>query len=188
MQRLSPWLISLCLLLFAFAAIRNYHPSLGSPGSFERSLFNRYPWMDEFSFALSYGCGILAVLFNRSGGLLRSIFEWTPLRWLGLITYSLYIWHIPIIGSLRVNVGPAIAHLNHVLAFGLFWVLVLVIIIPFAFVSYTLIEKPGLHLSARLRQQLLARRIAPQGTSSSPGNLQPQEELSAKQKDPIILS
>jgi peptidoglycan/LPS O-acetylase OafA/YrhL len=47
-------------------------------------------------FGLAVGALILAVTSDRDG-LLSRVFSIAPLRWLGLISYGLYLWHWPVI-------------------------------------------------------------------------------------------
>lgn len=44
-------------------------------------------------FGLSYGALVLGVLL--CGPFLRKPFEWTPIRYIGLWSFSLYLWHGP---------------------------------------------------------------------------------------------
>jgi peptidoglycan/LPS O-acetylase OafA/YrhL len=158
LQRLAPWLLTLGVLLYAFASMRNYAQAWHYSWSFAPNVFQAYPWTTEFTFALSYGCAVCAVLFNRPGGLLRRFCEWTPLRWIGLISYSLYIWHEPLLQAIQNNIGPSLMHLNSALAIPLSAVLVFGVAVVFCFFSYRLIELPGMKLSERLRQQMLLKR------------------------------
>ncbi|MGH2478410.1 MAG: acyltransferase family protein, partial [Ktedonobacteraceae bacterium] len=157
-QRLVPWLLSLCGLLFAFAAMCHYVQTWNYTWSFAPGLFQIYPWTTEFTFALSYGCAVLAVLFSQPGGLLRRLFEWAPLRWIGLISYSLYIWHASLLLAIQNTLGPALTRLNQIVAIGLCWILVFSASVIFCFFAYLLIEKPGMQLSGRLRQRMLLQQ------------------------------
>lgn len=154
MQRLSPWFGGLSVLLFVLCAMQSNPVTASYTGPIQR-LFQIASWTMDFSFALSYGCCVMAVLFNRPGGWFRRIFAWTPLRWLGLLTFSLYIWHVPFITIIKGNLGSSLFLMNHVVAFCLCWVLVLGIAIPFSFAMYLMIEKPGMRLSSALRQKML---------------------------------
>lgn len=43
---------------------------------------------------------LLAVLHGP--GWLRAPFAWRPLRWVGAVSFSLYLWHLPVLSGLRV--------------------------------------------------------------------------------------
>ena len=96
-----------------------------------------------FLIGFSYGAIVLGVLW--SGRLIRAPFEIYPLRFIGFISYSLYLWHSPLIGYLE----PVMAGWNtllHVVAIAAFDTLV---IIPFAYLLYVTIERPFLKLRRR---------------------------------------
>ncbi|RPD87773.1 acyltransferase [Luteimonas sp. 100069] len=44
---------------------------------------------------------LLAVLHGPAW--LRAPFAWAPLRWVGAISFSLYLWHLPVLGGLRAS-------------------------------------------------------------------------------------
>jgi peptidoglycan/LPS O-acetylase OafA/YrhL len=101
----------------------------------------------EFSVGSAYSLILLSILWSR--GLLRAIFEWAPLRFVGLVSYSLYLWHLPIMlwvqnTQLR-SAMPANARLLIQLVVGLG------VAIPVAYLSYQLVERPFLKRRNRLR-------------------------------------
>jgi peptidoglycan/LPS O-acetylase OafA/YrhL len=155
--------------------MRDYSMTWVYAWPFAPRLFQIWPWTNECTFALSYGCAVLAVLFSQPRGLLRRFCEWTPLRWIGLISYSLYIWHEPLLRVIQAKLGPALTHLNHVLAIGLCAGFVLSVSVCFCFFAYLLVEKPGMQLSERLRQQMLRQRSKHQAT---PGPVSTPEPVS----------
>jgi peptidoglycan/LPS O-acetylase OafA/YrhL len=173
MQRLVPGFLLLGVLLYAFSAMRDYSMTWVYAWPFAPRLFQIWPWTNECTFALSYGCAVLAVLFSQPRGLLRRFCEWTPLRWIGLISYSLYIWHEPLLRVIQAKLGPALTHLNHVLAIGLCAGFVLSVSVCFCFFAYLLVEKPGMQLSERLRQQMLRQRSKHQATPGPVSTLEP---------------
>ncbi|MEO9028739.1 MAG: acyltransferase [Ktedonobacteraceae bacterium] len=146
--RLSPWLWWIGVILLGFAAWRI--------GLFTFTDFEVYPaWAIEIAFALGFGCCVLAVLFNGSG-VLKRFFEWTPLRCLGLISFSLYLWQRPIIDAIGENVAPTLfKRLSAPMALSLLLVLEYVVIVCVSFILYVLVEKPGIRLSEALRKKTL---------------------------------
>jgi peptidoglycan/LPS O-acetylase OafA/YrhL len=78
------------------------------------------------------------VLPLRSGTLVRAL-DWRPLAALGIASYSLYLWHVPVIVNL-LDAGWAPTGFPGLLAVGL------VVSIAAAAVSYRLIEAPFLRL------------------------------------------
>ncbi len=158
-SRQSRWLWACGMLLF-FLLVMQYVPAF-------ISLFRPYIWLSELGFSLGFGCCILAILFDVAA--LRHFFEWTPLRWIGLISYGLYIWHLPLLNAFQRNIGPSLSNLPSPLAYSLYWVWVAVIVIPFSFAIYHLIEKPGMRLRSRLRRQ--ATEAQPQPDQSERAGL-----------------
>jgi peptidoglycan/LPS O-acetylase OafA/YrhL len=148
-----PWLLIVCMAIFVYAIL----PAYPLPVIHSALQFLTIPWMNEFTFALCYGGLVTAVLFDHPEGWLVHLFSWTQLRWLGLISYSMYIWHRPLLQILAANLGTSLRRLEPVLRVGLFWLIGLTVTITFCFVIFVLIEKPGMRLSERLRQQILSQ-------------------------------
>ncbi|GAA4865988.1 acyltransferase family protein [Saccharopolyspora rosea] len=86
-------------------------------------------------FAHSLAAALLVRLCAHTPGtLVGTVLSWRPLRWLGLISYSLYLWHWPVIVLLR----PLLAGLGEVL-----WtLLVCAVSIGLAALSTYLVENP----------------------------------------------
>jgi peptidoglycan/LPS O-acetylase OafA/YrhL len=89
---------------------------------------------------------LLGIVFGSTG--LRQVFELRPLRFVGLISYSLYIWHMAIFQIVMPNPlgipGPSEQWIQ--------WTLTLFV----GFLSYRFVEKPCLRLSAKLRTTSVA--------------------------------
>ncbi|HEU5370201.1 MAG TPA: acyltransferase [Ktedonobacterales bacterium] len=149
-QRYSRWLWG-CGLLWLLFLVMQYVPAL-------RSLFYPYSWLAELGLSLGFACCILAVLFD--GAAPQRFFEWMPLRWVGLISFSLYIWHLPLLNAFQRNIAPSLTGLPPLLAYSLYWLWVAAVVFPFSFAVYQLIEKPGMRLSNRLRQRMSGTREA----------------------------
>ncbi len=151
MRDVSPTLFGVGLLeLFVMALwhfnIWYYHYVL----HFLDSLLNYYDEYNEICLAVGFGLCVLAILFGHS--LLKRPFEWSPLRWMGLISYSLYMWHVPLLGFFSYDY---IAHLQgwrRMAEYGLFCAWALLVIIPISLLSYVLVEKPFIRLGEKLRR------------------------------------
>ncbi len=50
-------------------------------------------------FGLLWAALLLALL--HGGSSLRRVFAWAPLRWIGLISFSLYLWHMPVLQAMQ---------------------------------------------------------------------------------------
>lgn len=79
---------------------------------------------------VAYGLMLLAVLW--SDGLVRALFQLWPLHFIGLISYSLYLWHWPVIYA-RL---PFVAHLPMAVR--------MVLVFFIAYASFQLVERPFL--------------------------------------------
>ncbi len=156
LYRLSPWLWGIGILLLLWTSMQNYSLSFHYAWPVLPAFFKLPGWLHELEFSLGFGCCILAVLFD--GGALQRFFGWTPLRWIGLISFSLYIWHLPLLIAFFKNIAPSLAGQPRLLVYSLYWVWAAVVVIPFSCGVYLLVEKPGIQLSNRLRSQMAAKR------------------------------
>ena len=93
---------------------------------------------------------------------LRKVFEMPAIRFVGLISYSLYLWHTIVLGAFVPGLGQFSPALRVLIAFGL----LAVSAIPVAYVSYMLAERPFLHLRGKARDQQPA-----EATVAAPANL-----------------
>jgi peptidoglycan/LPS O-acetylase OafA/YrhL len=142
-QSLSPWLWVGGILIVVFDAMWHFKDSyVNTSWPFLTSMMPGYNWLNEMILAIGFGACIAAILYGSRG--LKAIFNWPLLRWVGLISYSLYIWHLPLLLLFQSRVVPLMQglHLNRYAIYILFWLWVLVVIVPFSFLSYLIIEKP----------------------------------------------
>lgn len=104
---------------------------------------------------IGYGALVLGVLLGSRT--IRRPFEAAPVRFIGLISYSLYLWHEPILAAFTPHFATAPLVLRDVgaLAVGVF------VAIPVAYVSYQLVERPFLRRRFRIATQSASSAAIP---------------------------
>ena len=127
-ETVATWAFALATLFWlALTFIPTFHPT---------------PWND-IGFGLTYALALLGILLGSH--FIRQPFEWRPLRFVGLISYSLYIWHLVIMRLVEpqlLRIGPEPRVIVGFLIECLMG-------IPVAYVSYLLFERP--FIAARRR-------------------------------------
>jgi len=163
-RRMAPWLWGAGIVVFVFVAMWRFsrtHPAW----PFFQTMNAQFIWLGEIGFATGFGLCIFAILFGTTA--LKRVFEWRPLRWIGLISFSLYMWHLPLLIFFMANVGNHLSGWNPIAAFSLYWLWAILVIIPFSTLSYLLIEKHGVRLGEKLwhrreqKQQSPGKQPAP---------------------------
>jgi peptidoglycan/LPS O-acetylase OafA/YrhL len=96
---------------------------------------------------VGYGALVLGVLLGPR--IVRWPFEAAPVRFVGLISYSLYLWHEPILEGITpaFTSVPLLIKDLAALAVGVF------VAIPVAYVSYQLVERPFLRRRLQTTQR-----------------------------------
>lgn len=104
------------------------------------------PWLMWHFTLVGAAFGALIVHCATARNLCVRWLSSSPLAFLGLISYSLYLWHFPILGALR--------QLPSVPAAGtaLWWCVVVGSALLIAFISYHFVERPFLPARGRERQ------------------------------------
>ena len=87
--------------------------------------------LDDSLKSIVAGIAMLSVIHARSANPIRACLNWRPVAWLGVLSYSLYLWQQPITFSR--------------LPIAIEWLLLLAVSVG----SYYLVERPFLSLKAR---------------------------------------
>ena len=102
---------------------------------------------------------------DRVNGLAR-VLEWGPIRYVGLISYSVYLWHLPVILFLKEH-GVLLKSGNAAFVGNL--VIVGAVVLVLASITYSLVEKPAMNLRG-----LLPARTIELAPSASDRGFQPE--------------
>jgi len=167
LQKLSPWLWIaglLCLLVMILWDYNQYYPHTWP--LFNNLLLFQYSYLiNELCISLSFGLCVLALLFGSTW--LKRPFEWFPLRWIGMISYSLYMWHLPFLFVFIQWGQPLLRGWSPEQAYSVYWLWVLVIIIPFCFLFFRWVEKPGMKFGERFTRPKANAATPAAGSSRS---------------------
>ena len=159
---------SLALFLFVLAAIvGGFASPLAPPGVGLLSFRARFVLNDVIAWGLVFMLLMPAVFGTRPGGVPDRVLRWRPLATFGVISYGVYLWHVPI-GSWLIH-ESALRHTTQ-WPIVLGWPVRIIVLLALASVagalSYRFVELPFLRLkNARRRREprdagLSARRRA----------------------------
>ncbi len=140
----SYWLWGAGNLWLFYTAIWSVLPG----ASLVAPLIGPHNWMSEIVLALGFGACITALLFGPQT--LRNLLEWRFMRWLGALSYGMYIWHLPMLLLFLALVIPFVQSWPPAIVYSLYLACLLLGIIPFCSLFYRFIELPGMNLGSKL--------------------------------------
>jgi len=169
LHKLSPWVWGTGLLFLLALVLWSYNQRfLNTWLHFSNLLFYTYFYLvNELCLSLAFGLCLFALLFGSTR--LKRLFEWSPLRRVGMISYSLYMWHLPFIFIFILWVQPLLKGWSPEQSYGIYWLWILVVVIPFCALFFILIEQPGMKLGEQFNRRK-ATNAHPVGIPSSPAN------------------
>ncbi|GAC1359769.1 MAG: hypothetical protein PVS3B1_19010 [Ktedonobacteraceae bacterium] len=155
-RQLSPWVFVVGIATIAWANIWHYYvvyvrgTTLHYLDPYQSILAQYKDILNPICFAVGYGLCLFAILHGPAS--LKRPFEWLPLRWVGWMSYSLYIWHDPFVIYFQAYFLPKFQALNWSqgaqYSVYAFWVVITAF--PLAIVFYRWIEMPGIRLGEAL--------------------------------------
>jgi len=147
LARYSSYFWGTGIFMLFFMAVWSVIPVL----SFLNPFIGAHAWLTELGYATSFAACIIALLFGSEER--KSFFTWSPVRWFGGTSYSLYIWHVPILLFFIYVILGKLPALPFFATYGLYWLCVILLIIPFSYLFYCFIEAPWIQLAHKNRQK-----------------------------------
>lgn len=162
LQRWSLWMFLASLTILEFLAIwhyyyyivaeQRYNPVFAFLNPYATPLFQAYLQWQALCYSICYGLGMCALLY--SAGRLKRLFEWPVLRWIGLFSFSLYIWHVPFLFVYLRFMSDQFQGWRFVIGLMTLLAWVIFVIFPISLTLYRWIEMPGMRFG-----EVLIRRI-----------------------------
>lgn len=144
LQRNCWWLWGLGILELFYTATWSALPG----STFLAPLIGPHNWLSEFVLALGFALCIAALLFGPVQ--LKGLLEWQPLRETGLLSYAIYIWHLPLILVFLAFILPYTNAWWNVFIYAAYWLWVMFVILPFSYLFYRFIELPWIQFGSRV--------------------------------------
>lgn len=149
--------------------------------SYQNILFNIWPVWRPFLIGLAYALCMFTLLHGPKW--LKHPFEALPLRWLGTISYSLYIWHMPLA---LLFFGYFFSHNRiHIVEYILVLLWVLLVTLPFSMLFYRYIERSGIRLGESILHKIEKQKKKPDVTLVKKDTIFDQDHAEIKVKSLI---
>jgi len=181
LQRWSPWMFLAGLFIlgflsvFAFYLSSRYHSGLAFLDPYRTMLGPIYTQWQSIGYSICYGLCMCALLYNA--GRLKRPFEWSVLRWIGLFSFSLYMWHLPFLLLFMDMMSHQFQGLAASIQLTALLAWVFFVIFPLSLTLYRWVEMPGMRLGETLIQRIEKRKKQPPVEPA--GNIPNQEPTAA---------
>ncbi|HEY3992503.1 MAG TPA: acyltransferase, partial [Ktedonobacteraceae bacterium] len=158
LQRWSSWMFLAGLLIlgilsvFAFYLSIQYHSGLAFLDPYRMMLRPLYAQWQSIGYSICYGLCMCALLY--SSGRLKQPFEWPVFRWIGLISFSLYMWHLPFLLLFRDSMSNQLLGQPNSIKLVALLAWIIFVIFPISLTLYRWVEMPGMRLGEMLIQRI----------------------------------
>jgi peptidoglycan/LPS O-acetylase OafA/YrhL len=97
----------------------------------------------------SIGWGLLITTIVSDNYLFKAPFELRLMRWIGTLSYAIYLWHLPLLTLFKKYVFSHLQITNIVFSHLLYWSFFCAVIIPWCILVYWVIERPFMRIKDR---------------------------------------
>lgn len=164
-RRLSPVLFGLGIIILLLINVWHYyvvymlHRAFHFLDPYQDFLVSYRDIFIQVGYSVSYALCLFGILCGPAQ--LQRPFAWAPLRWLGFISFSLYMWHYPFVMYLLTTILPQLQQLQWSLpaqySASVLWIVITTI--PLSVVLYLCVERPGIRLGEQLCQLLIKKKL-----------------------------
>jgi peptidoglycan/LPS O-acetylase OafA/YrhL len=173
-KKLSPWIFLGGLVWLYILYLWKYDQRVPHTWLILDHVLQYYNSFSELGFSIGFGLCVFGILLGPA--MLKRVFEWRQLRWIGQLSFGLYMWHLLLLVTLS---HILIQHLyyagwTHKLLYSFYWIWLFVFILPCMFLLFIAIEKPFMQLAERFRGKGSTRSVTEADNVSHNNNQAPQ--------------
>lgn len=172
--RLAPWGWAVAAVAWIVASY-----GIGLRGTHAEPMSD-VQWIVQHLLFIAVAVGICLPAVFDGGGRLRRLLATPQLLWLGVVSYGLYLWHIPVLEIFR-QVGISPSKYFPVFVIGGF-----AVSCALAALSYYVVERPALSLKGRIpdRRAMHGAEAAAASTPAHPPHVNPDSMAIAPEPEP----
>lgn len=162
LQRWSSWMFLVSLVILGFLAIWHMYfvdiingqnsTAFAFLGPLSTFKYQVYVQWYAICFSIGYSLSMCALVYGS--GQIKRFFEWSVLRWIGLISFSLYMWHFPLLILFRNLLNNQFQGLGGGVKLVAVLAWVIFVIFPISLTLYRWVEMPGMRLGELLIQRI----------------------------------
>lgn len=136
------------LVVLTISVLWNYRTSYPVPQlDFILPLVPYRSLLLDFFVSLGWGLLIATIVFGNT--LFQAPFETRLMRWIGAISYSVYLWHLPMLTVFKKYIFEHLHVTNIILSYALYASFFALVVLPWCTLVYWFVERPFMRLKNR---------------------------------------